>query len=561
MTGYAILMPARSFLLVLTLAVVVVMQLRAQDERARDEQILRDAEIKIDGPALLQFLGQTTPSEAQRKQILELIRQCGDRSFAARRKADEQLRGIGLPVVGLLRQSLQHEDPEIAKACERILNAVEKVPTDVLTAAAARMLGRIKPAGMADAILAQVPSASDEEVGDALRWALAQVALENGQPNTKLVAALTDMSPARRAAAADALVAGGAKAALPAVRKLVEDNDPEVRLRVALVLVISAKDKPAVARLIESLATVPVNLAWRAEDVLHRLADGEGPRVSLLGDASQREQCRKAWAEWWTKNSETAKLDKLDAAARELGYTLVLQMDANGGMGKAIEFAPDGKTIRWQIGGLQMPVDAQVLPHTNRVLIAEYNSHRVTERDFQGRIVWKKDVNEPVACQRLADGGTFIAHRNGLFEVNAKDEQVFRMDRDMEDIVGGQKARDGSYLFLTRAGQLTRLNAQGKVAKTFMTGRTYSFGALELLPNNRVLVTQLQVVAEYDLTTGKQEWRGTVRSPTSVFRTADGRTLTTSSLLRKIIELDRDGNPAKELTLPDAAVPWRAKRR
>jgi HEAT repeat protein len=556
-----IFMSWKRMLWVLTLAIAVAAPIAGQDERARDEQILRDAEIKVEGPALLEFLRQMTPTEDQRRQILDLIRQCGDRSFSVRRNAAERLRGIGLPAVGLLRQSLQHEDPEVAKACERILAAVEKVPAGALTAAAARMLGRLKPAGTTEVVLAQIPMAGDEEVGDALRRALAQVAVENGQPNAKLVAALNDSTPARRAAAGVALIAGGATSSLPQARQLLADADSTVRLRVALTLVAVVKDKQAVAPVIDSLAAAPPGLAWHAEELLHRIADGEGPKVSLIGDETQREKCRKSWADWWSRNSQTVKLERLDATPRQLGYTLVLQTALHGDEGRAIEFAPDGKTIRWQIGGLQLPVDAQVLPRTDRVLIAEYNAHRITERDFQGRITWKKDVSEPMACQRLSDGNTFIAHRNGLLEVNAKDEQVFRLDRNMEDIVAGQKARDGTYFFLTRPGQLIRVNAQAQNLKTILTGQPYSFGALELLANNRVLVTQLNSVAEYDLTTSKQEWRAAVRSPTSVFRTADGRTLATGSLMRKIVEIDRDGNLIKEFTLPDGGTPWRVKRR
>src|SRR5262249_34545019 len=156
------------------------------------------------------------------------------------------LRAVGLPAVGLLRQSLQHEDPEIAKACERALDAIEKVPTDVVAAAAARMIGRLRPPGLAETILAQMPSVGDEEVGDAFRWPLAQVAVETGPPRDTRVAAWGDSAPPRRGGGGGPLIGGGAKTTFPAVRKLLDDPDPTVRLRTSLALVSSAKDKQAI---------------------------------------------------------------------------------------------------------------------------------------------------------------------------------------------------------------------------------------------------------------------------------------------------------------------------
>jgi hypothetical protein len=546
--------------LTILVAVLAVVPASAQVERARDEQLLLDADIKIDGPALLRFFRERTPTEEQRRRISELIRQFGDKSFRVRRDAAEQVRKIGLPAIGLLHGSLNDPDPEIVRACEKALADLEKVPSDALAAAAARLLGSLKPEGAVDMILAQLATAADGELNDALRDSLAKLAVSNGKPDPRLIAALADPSPVRRGAAAEALTAAKAAAIEPQVRKLLNDADPEVRLRVALALAEFSKDKNAIPQVIAGLPNAPKQLGWKVEDLLVRLADGTGPQVSLAGDQTKREECRKAWAQWWQANADKVKMVRLDEAPREYGYTLVLEMGANG-QGKALEFAPDGKTVRWQIDGLVYPVDAQVLPNGNRVLIAEYNGQRVTERDFRGRILWSRQIVAPIGCQRLHDGSTVIAHRRGLIEVNAKDEQVFRYNSDKGDIVGGRKARDGTYVLLTRLGLLMRVNAQGKVVKSFTTTRTYGISALELLQNGRALVTNATGVVEYDLATGKQVWRANVRSPMSATRAADGKTLVSSTLQRRVIVLDHGGTPIKEFAMPDGGVPYRALRR
>lgn len=167
----------------------------------------------------------------------------------------------------------------------------------------------------------------------------------------------------------------------------------------------------------------------------------------------------------------------------------------------------------------------------------------------------------PVACQRLPDGSTFIGYRRGIAEYNAKGDEVFRHDIGRSTIVAAQKAQDGGYLFLTRLGELTRLDRKGKILKSFATNRTYGYSSLELLPNNRVLLAHSAGVSEYDLATEKQVWNATVRAPVSAAQLANGGKLVASPLQRKVIELDRDGKVVKEFSLPDGGVPYRAKRR
>src|SRR5713226_4500920 len=128
--------------------------LRAEDdERVRDEQTLREANMTWDGPALLNYFRQRTATDEQRKAILSLIDRLGDGAFRVREKASKDLMGYGLTAIGLLKQGRNNPDAEIANRCAKCLERLEKVPSGLLTAAVARMVGRVKPEGGLDAVL------------------------------------------------------------------------------------------------------------------------------------------------------------------------------------------------------------------------------------------------------------------------------------------------------------------------------------------------------------------------------------------------------------------------
>src|SRR5439155_25442618 len=134
----------------------------------------------------------------------------------------------------------------------------------VLTATAARLLGEKKGAGAAAALLGFVPFAEDERVALEIEAALVAVALRDGKPDAALLQALKDDSPVRRAVAAGVLCQAGGPAVLAAVRPLLEDAKPSVRLKAAMSL-IDARDSAAVPVLIDLLAELPAVQRKQAE--------------------------------------------------------------------------------------------------------------------------------------------------------------------------------------------------------------------------------------------------------------------------------------------------------
>src|SRR4029077_14214016 len=81
------------------------------------------------------------------------------------------------------------------------------------------------------------------------------------------------------------------------------------------------------------------------------------------------------------------------------------------------EYGADG-VVKWKIKALSGPMDAHML-RNGHVLIAEYEGRRVTERDLKGKILWSFSISgNPIACQRLNNGNTFIATHHSLLEVS-----------------------------------------------------------------------------------------------------------------------------------------------
>jgi hypothetical protein len=374
---------------------------RAEDERlAADQQILRQASVEIDDGPLLDYFRKRTLSDEDLAKVKEMVQKLGDDVFVVRRRAANELIAMGAPARLALREALAVGDAEIVRQATNCLESIEKNLKPELTQAAARMLARRKPVAATKALLGFLPFAEDESTADEVRTALTTLAVCDGKVDVDLLAATSDKLPLRRAAAVEALLRS--KALPPDEgQKFLADADTHVRLAAALALT-QGQNKDAVKPLIALLTEVPAEQAWQIEDVLCRLAGDKAPAVSLGDDDVMRRKCRDAWAAWWEKNASSIDLKVLADSQRMLGFTLVTTVD-NRNRGKVYEIGMDGKQ-RWQIQNLNFPIDAQVLPG-ERVLVAEMNANRVTERDFKGKILWEKQFQMPVACQRLRKSG------------------------------------------------------------------------------------------------------------------------------------------------------------
>jgi hypothetical protein len=507
---------------------------------SNDEALLTENKISTEGPGLLEYFQKRAAAGADEGHLKALIRQLGDDDFEKREEASRQLVAIGGRSRPWLEKAAKDTDIEVSHRAQDCLRQIEQGMTSAVVAAAARQLARKNPAGAAGALLDYLPAAEDETVAEELRNALATLAVRDGKAEPALVAGLTDKAPVKRAGAGFALAKSGLAGQRDAVRKLLADEQPSVRLVVGLAL-LSARDKEAVPAVIELLAEPTLSLQdiGVIEDVLYRLAEDKGPTASPGNDPAAMRKYRDAWAGWWKENGARIDLARLSEAARPIGHTTVVLLD----QGQVVDLDKDNK-VRFQVNGLEFPLDVQYLPG-DRVLVAEHNASQVTERNREGKILWKKVIDSPLVAQRLPNGNTMIATRTQVLEFDPKGEAVFTHTRPGgEMIMRAQKLRNGDYALVTQLGgsRFVRLNPAGKEVSGFGVDVRTSGGRIEVLPNGHVLVPENgnNRVVEHDAQ-GKVVWEVSVEAPIMAVRLANGHTLITSmNPLRGAVEFDRN---------------------
>ncbi len=506
---------------------------------AADEQILKAAKVGADGDSLLEFFRKRTRKDADDARIRRLIEQLGDESYDAREKASQELIETGPAARPPLMKATDDKNLEVARRAAQCLEHIEEGPGAALPIAAARLLKLRKPAGAAEVLLAYVAWADDESVAEEVRTALAGLAVADGKVDPALVKALGDTSAVRRAAAGVALARSGGDDYRPAVKKLLEDSDSIVRMRVGLALLV-LKDKDAVPVLIDLLAKLPREEIWPIEDVLYRIAQDKAPTLNAGDDEGKK--YRDAWAAWWKANGEKTDLAKINLNAATLGYTLVILLDA----GKVMELDA-AKKVRWQIDNLQFPLDAQMLSGEH-VLVAEHNGNIVTERNREGKVLWKKEIEGPVMAQRMPNGRTFIATRAQLLEVDKNGKETFSYSRpDGDQFMKAIKLSNGDMAFITDAGICARINSAGKELKNFSVNLQTYGGRLEVLPNGHVVVPQTpnNEIVEFDAD-GKPVWQAKFDQPVAAMRLANGNTLVTSMSQQRAVEINKAGKSVWE---------------
>ncbi len=508
-------------------------------ERSEAEAALKRASVDSDSPALLKFFQARTPSEEDLKDLSGVIDELASKSFKVRERAEQRLIRCGRIAKPVLLAAQKSDDPDVAHRAERCLRVIEQCSTPEVIAAAARLLSIHCPEGAAEVLIDYLPVAQEEETKGAIMTVLARVGIAEGKPQPVLLRALADRNPGRRAAAGY-LLGKFVPVQRDALRKLLADPEPEVRLETARGL-SSAGDKEAILTLIALLSEGPMPIAFQAEDLLCRLlGDAPVPAVLVKEDQATRRICGAAWTAWWKEKRAAVSLEALARVGRPSGLTVIVDAGTGVRQGRVWVCGQDGKP-RWEFEA-NRPRYAQLLPG-GRVLVAEFRGKRVTERDFQGRILWQHATSEgPVSCQRLPNGNTFIATNYELCEVTSTGEVVFSR-KPQPAIIFDARKLSNDHLLCAIHQNVVELDGQGREVKRIPVPGMIGGGSVEPLLNGNYLVAQWNkhLVSEIDAT-GKVVWECQVVSPRGVMRLPNGNVLVASDRgPTKILELNRKG--------------------
>jgi hypothetical protein len=351
------------------------------------------------------------------------------------------------------------------------------------------------------------------------------------------------------------------------VKPLLSDPDASVRLRAGEACIVG-RDKAGVPVLVALLGEAPVRQAWRAEDLLFRVASSgpsrdSGPPAAALGagDPDARRRCHEAWLAWWKKSEGRIDLARVNLADPVRGLTLYCEYDGNAGGGRVWLAGPDGR-MRWEINGLSGPNDARLLPG-GRVLIAERNANRVTERDPTGKVLWEKRIaTGAIAADRLPNGNTLVTTWNQIVEVTPDGRTVWTYT-ERAGLRHGYRLRNGHVLGITGSGSVVELDAAGRKVRTvtpaeFASGAGY-WGTAEQLPSGRFLLAlgTSRKVVEVDAA-GKTVWQVDVPNVVFATRLRNGNTLVCNFEEHLVVELDRAGKVVSKQKL--AGRPFAARR-
>jgi hypothetical protein len=310
--------------------------------------------------------------------------------------------------------------------------------------------------------------------------------------------------------------------------------------------------------LIKTVGEGSPDAALAAEEYLAKLARDGGPKGMPEGDDNRKKRS-EAWGKWWDDNKgKVAMVDRYAPVGRVpyLGLTLLVQASNN----QIQELDKDNK-IKWTITGLNNPWDAQMLPG-NKLLIAEYNGQRVTERTTDGKILWEKNVGSwPISAERLRNGRTFVACRNMCIELDKSGKEVFRLNRPGHDVYSARRLPNGQIVVITTGQMCIRFDRAGKELKSFRMANVM-YHQNEILDNGHVIVPMgwMNKVVEYN-TEGKEIWSSSVvMQPSHGSRLPNGNTLITSqNWPNKVVEVGKDGKQVNEYSTNTYV--FRARRR
>jgi hypothetical protein len=520
-----------------------------------DEKLLHAHGVRTDGAGLLDYFRSRTPTASIQQRLDTLILQLGHKCYAKRIQAEKALIKCGPVARRHLEKAMKAEDLEVANRAGKCLTRINNGLAPSLSEAAARVLVRRKPAGAVETLLAYIPSADDETALEEILTALRTLGIRKNHPDAALVKALSDPHPARRAAAAS--VVGRLRSAenRPEVVKLLKDKEHAVRFRAAQAL-LAAKDPAGVCGLIELLADAPGDMADRVEGLLLPIAGEKAAAFARGGDsAKERKKWRDAWAGWWKENGARIDLTRIPEQPAFLNLTVLPEMHAK----KVWECSPDGKQ-RWCLTDLLTPIDAHALP-TGRVLVAEMDGDRVTERDHKGKIHWQFKTKRPVACQRLANGNTYIGTNHKVFVVTLAGKEVFAYSPEATFYIhSSHRMSNGHVVLLSMSGIVREINAAGKVVRSIPLekggGRNWS--GVVGLPGNRYLVTDCAKGEVFEVdAAGKTLWQFQMPSACYAIRLPNGNTLVAAG--KGAYEINKNKKTVWKKTT-DTAL-WRVQRR
>ena len=316
-------------------------------------------------------------------------------------------------------------------------------------------------------------------------------------------------------------LSGLGQEALPLIQAAAGSKDPEVAMRVDLIVkaievrfsdvggelnpvidtLVAARDKRLVGMLIELLAHAGVGPRYAAEYGLRRIT-GMNFGYSASWDIVGRAAAVEKWRKWWKENEADFSFAKVTSKAKQFGLLI-----CDGSRRTLTADTPEGKVV-WTRKVTQTVYGVSGLPNGN-ILVAyssgktvveeldrdfksvwlggniadsggSYDAHRVangntlivylqrgtvTEVSRPGKIVWQKTgLKYPISARRLANGNTLICEytQNRVIEVDRTGKIVWEK-ADLKNPCDAEKLANGNVLIGTGGKRAIEVDRAGKI--------------------------------------------------------------------------------------------------
>ncbi len=531
------------------LALLVVASLAAPP--ADDWKTLTAAGVNPDDPsAVVGYLRKRTLDPDAQKRLEAAVADLGAEKFVDRQAASKRVIGFGPAAAVLLRQAVQqHPDPEVQHRASECLRQLDTVPHAAVAAAAVRSVVVAAPADAAGVLLGFLPAADDRSVAAAVRAGLVTLAGRDAAADPGLTAALTDPQAVRRAAAAVALVEGGAARAAALLPKVlaaaVAESEPDAGFQMLFALATSARQKPAVAPLVELLPKLPRGRQWQVEDFLLQLAGTNAP-TNPVGRYTAGDPARAAWLKWWATTADGFDLTAAKFVPRTTGGLLLVGSAPPVESSVVHELGPDLQE-RWRLPPVARLADVRPLPDGRvhigerlpgntgfRVSVVEPVTGKVVRTQvFPLKAPNQLDVPYTQAHPLPGDGVLLVGPGEVAEYAGGKTAPVFAYQRQQKlDVAAACRLADGRTLVVVKGGPphalfLDPAGAEIPDLTLPLASPQYS-AAVTAVGADRVLVAEPDGLAEYDVTAGKLVWRHSfagARMTYGVQRLPNGNTL------------------------------------
>ena len=450
----------------------------------------------------------------------------GSEHFNDREKASDFLVRKGRAAIHSLRLATGHPDPEIRR---RVKICLDQIDPDLDRRMVRDAISELRKIGSKTAwALARDLAAQAECPEERIELIESALLLDPDLPESVVMGLAQSLRPSDRLIALRAW--SGRNDKLPYLVGMLNDSDREVRLWAAKPL-MEAKQVQAVVCLVE-LASIPNDLV--GEEACEML-------MALSGLGTKN--LKNGWAGWLASGMPGLDWERLSGKCRDRGFTVVVLFDGENG-GRVTRLGPGGEVVG-EASGLLGPNDVEILPG-GRLLIAERNAGKISERNRQGNILWEHSMSgSPVSVARTLRGTVAVATFRELQEIDREGRVIHSLSHP-SGFRAVRKKPDGMLGAVTGDGHLLMINPEWRVVsdaviKEIGQGAGYWCG-LEFLHDDRWLVALggSGRVAEID-TNGNIHWQAVAPTPVAAHRLPNGNTLVSSFEKKAMIELDRNG--------------------